>query len=367
MNQAASSRSRIGEVLSASAAETTARRLIPPGPALPAAEMTAVVAELRESAATATDLVLDVMRLPTSQADPVRRRLAAGEILVVDRLSWARANIGAMSAMLDGPVTAALDRRASESFGKKAPSRAAARASGVELGGLLSYLSTRVLGQYEPFGTDAGRLLLVAPSITATAAKIGADQRDFRLWVALHEETHRVQFAVAPWLRGHLLGLLEQLVASMLGEESPAERLTGGLSGMREVFGPQGSGRLVDLIQNEVEKDLIDRITAVMSLLEGHADVVMDQVGPGVIPTVRQIRRSFDRRRAESTGLHGVLTKFLGLDAKLEQYRHGAAFVRGVLRQKGHEGLNRVWDDPALLPDLDEIARPRDWVHRVHG
>ena len=112
---------------------------------------------------------------------------------------------------------------------------------------------------------------------------------------------------------------------------------------------------------------VLDRITAVMSLLEGHADVVMDGVGPAVIPSVNQIRRKFERRRKGASGLDRVLRRLLGFDAKLAQYRNGAAFVRGVMAEVGMDGFNKVWVSPENLPSLAEIGDPVTWVRRVHG
>jgi coenzyme F420 biosynthesis associated uncharacterized protein len=124
---------------------------------------------------------------------------------------------------------------------------------------------------------------------------------------------------------------------------------------------------VLDLVQSPEQKAIIDRVTAVMSLLEGHADVVMDGVGPEVVPTVATIREKFQRRRAGANSLDKTLRRLLGIEAKMRQYRDGAKFVDGVVDKVGMTGFNRVWESAETLPTLDEITDPIAWVRRVHG
>jgi coenzyme F420 biosynthesis associated uncharacterized protein len=186
--------------------------------------------------------------------------------------------------------------------------------------------------------------------------------------VCLHEETHRVQFTAVPWLRDHLrseIGLFldqAELDASAYVAmfREAVQRLGRSVRGEAELS-------LVDLMQSPEQRAVLDRLTAVMSLLEGHADFVMDGVGPAVIPTVDAIRSKFTSRRQSGNPLDQLLKKLLGLDAKLKQYKDGAAFVRRVVEQVGMEGFNRVWTGPNTLPTKNEIANPDAWVTRLHG
>lgn len=344
-------------------AAATARELLPAGPAMGRREREAVVADLRDAAHTSTDLVLDVMNLPAAAADEARAGLGRGRILVVDRVTWAQANAESMRAMLAGPLEAALAKRDSPlEIGEVARA-----GTGAELGAVLAFLGTRVLGQYDPFGDPNGRLLLVAPTIVSVQQRLEVPPADFRLWVALHEETHRVQFATAPWLRDVMTGAIGELAGGMLDTSGFGERFTGMLRQIPEVFGQGGSKAVMDVIQTPAERAVVDRLSGMMSLLEGHADVVMDEVGPSVIPSVRQIRRKFTARRQDNSGLQGLLKKLLGLEAKTRQYEDGAAFVRGVVLRVGHSGLNRVWESPEHLPSMEEIAEPQRWIDRVHS
>ena len=186
--------------------------------------------------------------------------------------------------------------------------------------------------------------------------------------MCLHEETHRVQFTAVPWMRDHIHGEIANLVDSV--EVDPAKlagMLGEGVKRLGDLVRGNDDVSLLDLVQTPEQKEVVDRITGVMSLLEGHADVVMDGVGPGVIPSVAQIRARFNERRKGAGTLDKVLRRLLGLDAKMAQYRNGAAFVRGVMDQVGMEGFNKVWVEPANLPSKAEIGDPAAWVRRVHG
>jgi coenzyme F420 biosynthesis associated uncharacterized protein len=239
-----------------------------------------------------------------------------------------------------------------------------------------------VLGQFDPFsrpapGTDdgdssgrPGRLLLVAPNVFRLEHELRLDGRDFRLWVALHEQTHALQFAAAPWLEAHLRGRLGALLAGLADPDGPltgdgARAVAAGLArAVRRRDGAAGP----EILLPPDERKVFDEVGAVMALLEGHADVAMDAVGRTVVPSLRQIRARFDRRRSTDRGTADrVLRRVLGMDLKLAQYRDGAAFVRRVRRRVGRDGLNAVWTEPAHLPTAAEIRDPAAWVRRIHG
>ncbi len=347
------------DILDLALLERSVRELVPGGPVLPKKETAEVVDQLREAADTSIDLVLDVMRLDPAEADAVRARAAAGTVLVVDRLGWAKATGQSLTAMVGAALPE--DVRAAMEAGR-IPNT-------LEMAAVLSVLSTRVLGQFDPFGggphpEGAGRLLLVAPSIAQAEATMSVTPRDFRLWVALHESTHRIQFAAAPWLRDHL----SSLVAELLGDDPSFSGLTGLkpiILSIPEIV--RGEAQLVDVVTGPEKKGILDQVMALMSLLEGHADVVMDAVGPSVIPDLARIRERFEARRDDGIGPGGAIGRLLGMDSKLRQYREGARFVRAVVRRIGHEGLAAVFTSPDNLPTFAEIDRPDDWIARVHG
>jgi coenzyme F420 biosynthesis associated uncharacterized protein len=338
-------------------AARTAARVGRPGPVVTPDEAAAIVGNLRSSALASTGHVRRVTGLDAPAGDGV---------LVVDRAGWSRANITAFRTLL-GPVVA-------ETYEKRGrpPSagigQVGARVTGAEVGALLGVLSSRVLGQYDAFATP-GRLLLVAPTIVAVERELDVPPDDFRLWVCLHEETHRVQFTATPWLADHILGEVRALVGDLMLEPSQlADRLAAVARGLPDLLRGNGSGApILDALQTPSQRERLAAVTAVMSLLEGHADVVMDDVGPDVVPSVAVIRRRFSRRRAGRGTVDQVLRRLLGLDAKARQYADGARFVRAVVERVGMDGFNQVWREPDALPKAVEIADPAAWVRRVHG
>lgn len=357
-------------------AVATAIRLARPGPEVTRDEARAIVAELRRHAKASEEHVRAYTRMIPEGHEP-----ADTPVLVVDRAGWVRANVAGFRELLL-PLFEKMRERRTGGAGSAVFGAVGGKVTGVELGMLLSFMSSRVLGQYETFAPPTrdlpsaadggGRLLLVAPNIVHVERELDVNPHDFRLWVALHEETHRTQFTGVPWLRDHLQGEIQSFLAETeVDPMTVVERLreaAQSLTGSRPEGEEQETGRsIVELVQTPGQREVLSRLTAVMSLLEGHADYVMDGVGPQVVPSVAEIREKFQQRRASGAGrLDQALRKLLGLDAKLRQYRDGERFVRAVVEQVGMDGFNRVWTSPNTLPTKAEIAAPADWVARVH-
>ncbi|WP_229052283.1 zinc-dependent metalloprotease [Aeromicrobium sp. Leaf350] len=331
-------------------ARATGARLSRPGPDVSPAEAAEVVEELRVAAARA--------QLPVREFTGLSAPTDATPVLVVDRPRWIEANLGSFSELL-GPTLEKLDARTNAMT-----RRVGGAVSGAELGAVLALVSSRVLGQFDPFwtgpGGEPGRLLLVAPNIVQIERKLGVVPSDFRLWVCLHEETHRVQFTANPWLRDHLRSIVQEFLDQTDADAVSriAEQLGKALRGEVELS-------FQELFQSDEQRALVARATGVMSLLEGHADVVMDGVGPEVVPTVATIRRRFSQRRESAGPLDRILRKVLGMEGKLRQYQEGAAFVRAVVDAVGMEGFNDVWTSAETLPSHAEVLDPTLWLARV--
>lgn len=366
-------------------AAKTAANLAPAGPDLSGSEISAAVENMRLMAERSVPHVHEISQLEAA------RDLRDSEVLIVDRASWAKANTQSFSVMMD-PVLRALAAKAAESAkGSQLGSPGAtvsATVTGAQLGGVLAFLSSKVLGQYDPFAALApsasgghqasgGRLLLVAPNIITTERELKVDPADFRLWVCLHEQTHRVQFAAAPWLRHHMLGEIEKLGSLLVGDsenlgerllqsakELGANRVHGAIG--KSVEGPEpGRGSVLDLLQDPAQKAALSHLTAVMSLLEGHANVVMDGVDQRIVPTVRTIRQRFNNRGRDRGIVEKFIRKLMGLDAKMRQYSDGAKFVREAVAIAGMDGFNNVWNQAENLPTEEEIHNARLWVERM--
>ncbi len=339
----------------------TARRLVSPGPQTTREEAAAVVRELHEAAAVAVGHVQGFTGLSPAAGGPVP------EVAVVDRPGWVDANASGMAALLD-PLMAALAEK-QETRPSPLVTAIGSRATGVQAGGILAFLSSRVLGQYEVFGTG-GRLLLVAPNIVDVERRLGVDPTDFRLWVCLHESTHQLQFTAVPGLKGHLEGQIAEFVdAADLSPEALRDRLGDVLRSLGDALrGGEGeSDGLLALIRDPRQRAVLDRVTAVMSLVEGHAEYVMDGVGPDVVPSVQTLRKRFAQRRKGRGPFDRVVRRLLGLEQKMKQYAEGHAFVAGVVERVGMEGFNREWSGPETLPRIEEISAPERWVERVLG
>ncbi len=343
-------------------AVSAAARIAGQGPVVSRAEGAEAVAELREGADRSTPLVREFTGL--------HAQAGTAPVLVVDRRGWIQANADGFKQVI-APVVEKLQERRPSTGGLT--DAIGSRVTGLEVGTLFGFLAGKVLGQFDPFyadpdTVDVGRLLLVAPNIVQAERELEADASDFRLWVCLHEETHRVQFTAVPWMRDHLQEQIHTLVAGVDVDPSKVAAVLGdGLKRAGDLVRGRGEGSLLDLFATPEQRVVIDHVTGVMSLLEGHADVVMDGVGPEVIPSVEQIRTRFNQRRKGAGSLDRLFRRLMGLDAKMAQYRNGAAFVRGVIDHVGMDGFNKVWVEPAHLPSKDEIGDPTAWVRRVHG
>ncbi|HEX7355760.1 MAG TPA: zinc-dependent metalloprotease [Mycobacteriales bacterium] len=343
-------------------AAATAGRLVAPGPTLSVEDAADVVRDLRS---LALDALGHVSAFTGLTPDPALRT----STVVVDRGRWAAQNVAGLQTVLGPLVAKALAAR--EGSGPNPVVTAVGRkVTAVEVGTVLSFLASKVLGQYEVFLPPAdgdGRLSLVAPNIVQVERALAVDPRDFRMWVALHEQTHHLQFTAVPWLRPHLLALVDRLAGTT--DLDPGRLLARLRSAVREIRdGADRPGGVLTLLQTPEQRAVVADAQALMTVLEGHADFVMDAVGPAVVPSVALIRSRFEqRRRRAGSPVQVVLRKLLGLDAKLAQYRVGGAFFRTVHAEGGAEAVAAVFADPAHLPTSAELTEPATWLRRVAG
>lgn len=331
-------------------AARTGSAVVRPGPRTTRYSAEQVVAELAQASVRAEGPVREVSLLADDRPVP--------EATVVDRRGWIHAAAGSMR-----DLTGATDDELGRFAGKPA---------GVQAGAMLAFLSTAILGQYDPFSGPNGTLLLVAPNILGVERALGVSPSDFRLWVCLHEVTHRVQFSSAPWLAGYMKQNVDTLGA--VGDEPFNEVVTRLAEQVRrrragEVDDDPADRGVLGLLratQPPPQREALDRLLMLGTLLEGHADHVMDAVGPAVIPSVAQIRQAFDQRRHRPANpVQRLLRALLGVDAKIAQYVRGKAFVDEVVGKVGMQRFNTVWNDAETLPRPDEITTPQRWIDRV--
>ena len=286
---------------------------------------------------------------------------------VVDRQGWARANANVFRDLVGHLEAATLSGR-SRSPGAGVAMMANRFLATRQVGFLLGYLGTRVLGQYDIALLSAeeapGRLLFVEENIRATARSLGIPISDFRTWIALHEATHAFELETHPWLRPYLRERLERQISGFLGE---AREIQAG--GIRQLItrwrAAASEGSLAGFMSPE-QRGLLRETQLVMSLMEGFSDWVMDEVGEQVLPDVAGIRERFEgRRRQRRRGIDRIIARLTGLDLKMEQYRRGERFVAGVFEAGGDAAIGHLWDGPASLPTDAEMDEPRRWVQRI--
>ena len=285
--------------------------------------------------------------------------------MVVDRAGWVRANLSSFQRLLE-PALEQLDSSA-----LRGPLAGAARgATGAQLGLVLGWMATRVLGQYDLLlaeGEGTGGLVsYVGPNIVALERRHGFPARQFRLWIALHEVTHRCQFTGVPWLRGHFLSMVEEAMSGMAPDPRRfAEALRRAAAAVRAGQNPLQEAGMLGLVAPPEQLAVIGRIQAMMSFLEGHGDITMDRAGADAVPDAAWFSRVLRERRRRASLPARLLQQLVGLEAKLRQYEQGERFIRSVEATGGPELLSRVWEGPEMLPTMDEIRHPETWVMRA--
>ena len=352
------------------AAVRLARLAVPAGPRVPTATRRATVALLHRSIVGATPWAGRITGLP----DAARHAAATAEVLVVDRpglmtasAAWLRGLMGDIAAPDVGRGTRAL--------------------ATAHVGAVLGYMSTRLLGQVlPPLGVSAGtrpgaRLLLVAPNVLAIRQRLDLDVLDLPAWITLHEATHLIQLSAAPWLAEHLVAQLGAVVRGLVdasrrtacGGAERCARLARAAAHARSADGrpSEPAALLLGGLLEPSERAALARVVALLTLLEGHAEAVLDAVDPSRMPSVHRLRDVLARTRSDAGGVGpgsgsgSLLHHMIGMEAKEAQYADGAAFVRAVVARVGHAGLNAVWAAPDHLPRPGELARPDQWIERL--
>jgi coenzyme F420 biosynthesis associated uncharacterized protein len=316
-----------------------------------AAAMTRVVPALEEALGTPLPGIVD-------------------RVAVVDRAGWVEANLVTFAELFGKLEGGLVDQLVPQGAGLAKASMALANrwVTTRQLGFLLGFMGQRVLGQYDlallSAEAEPGQLLFVEENIRATAASLGVDVAPFRTWIALHETTHAFEFEAHPWLRPYLAERLERQLSAFTRSTSSlggdAARAVG-----RALRG--GDGHWLERLMSDEQRALFRETQAVMSLLEGFGDFVMDAVGRDLVPGVETISARFHARRASRTPMERAILRVTGLDLKMEQYARGERFVAGIERIGGPVALRRLWEGPETLPRDDELDHPERWARRVLG
>lgn len=333
----------------------TGRTLAGPGPKVDAIERTALRAELAGAVTEAEGLVESFTGLAL---EGFRSRA-----WVMGRGDWIRQNLKGLQGLLEPLAERLLERRPDVAADRSTWSR---KALGVQVGGVLGYVARRVLGQFDVFlpPDDEGLIYFVGPNVVEVERRFGLHPREFRIWIAIHEVTHRLQFSKAPWLRSEISGMVDGYLQTVsLDAKEVFEQLARAAEELRPGSHDTGPGGVFRLLTPE-QRPMFERTQAMMSLLEGHASFVMNRVAADVVEDLPALRGALARRRAVS-GWEHRLQRAIGFDQKVAQYDAGERFVEAVVDRIGMSGFNLVWEGPANLPRPEEVADPELWIARV--
>jgi len=308
-----------------------------------------------------------LLRIEPTVADEIGSDLpAALEIpAVVDRLQWVDLNLATFRVLFDRIERILLEATDGPDTAGRAMSRWVNRTVGnQQLGFMLAFLGRKVLGQYDvsllAAGPTRGRLHFVEPNIVASAATMRIPRDEFRTFIALHEATHAFEFEAHPWLRPYFADLVGRTIEQLAAESGGLmERIRGALGG--------GEGHWLERIMTPGQRETFSRTQALMSLLEGYSNHVMNAAGARILPNFVAIHDRFERRGERRGAVERAIMRLTGLDLKMEQYAAGERFADAVITQRDRTFLNRVWTGPEMLPSLDEIRNPTGWIARIEG
>ncbi len=292
-----------------------------------------------------------------------RLRSADGtaRVQLIDRAAWIRANVASFRTLLTPVMQQWQHAAGSTPF--------AGGFAGAQVGAVLGWMSTRVLGQYDLLvGSDAAddAVYLVGPNLASLEQRFGFDPYEFRTWVLVHELTHRAQFTGVPWMRAHFTGLLEQgLEAADPSPGALAEGLRAALRERRDAGQQVRDGGVATLLASPEQKAVMARIGGLMSLLEGHGDVTMTRAAGSLVPHAERFERVLRERRRAASPLNRLLMRLVGIEAKLEQYAAGRRFIAAIEATRGERAVDRCWAGPDELPTLAEIRAPQEWLART--
>lgn len=348
-------------------ASAVARRMVGNSPLATPELLDRLQRDLDSAVPRSEDLVAAASGIP--RPSPVRWSL-------VGRAQWAEANIGSMEKMikpLADKVGPRLDGLPHVRFAQRT-------LLSVQMGVLLGYISRRVLGQYDLLVPDeeasarvrrrhptgGAPLYFVGVNMVETQRKLGFVPEEFALWVALHEVTHRFQFAGVPWLKDRFFGLVQSYLSSMdVDGRALSKRISTAVKRLASRELPPEERNPVYLLSSDEQRVWLDQIQALMAVVEGHGNYVMDSIGAQVIPSFQRMRSLFEGRRKQASAVQRVINNVLGLEMKLRQYEIGQEFLERVVAREGQAVLKHMWAEPSHLPTMQELRSPELWLTRV--
>lgn len=293
---------------------------------------------------------------------------------VFDQKDWIDANIVSFKFLFD-PISERYvrmleDLEAQQGVRSGRGARRFARTIlSAQVGVIMGYLSRNVLGQFDlslPEPEKGGKLYVVEPNVLRIQRELGMDGVDFRMWITLHEVTHSFEFHCNPWLRPYMMSSMQDYLNSIDWKGMARPDF---FRKIRDRDVSEGdalkAGGLISIIATPEQRAILARIQAVMSVLEGYSNHVMDQVGMLLLPSYDEMKSRFDRRRESKSAAEKLFQRLIGINLKMQQYKIGQKFVDAVVEAEGIDFLNHVWERPDRMPTLDEIFNPQSWIDRT--
>jgi coenzyme F420 biosynthesis associated uncharacterized protein len=286
---------------------------------------------------------------------------------VFDRREWLEANFSAFQLLLEPVEEIYRDAQGTGTLGALF-SMVNRQVIGTQLGVLLGFLARRVLGQYDmsllsPDPAVRGALYFVEPNIANIQSLLGVSDEEFRLWIALHETSHVFEFEAFPWVRSHFQGLMREFLGQVSDQISSFSDLANVVERIR-VGRAQGK-HWIELMLTPAQQQSFDKLQALMSLVEGYSNHIMNAIGRDLLPHFEQIEQQVEQRKINRPLFEEVFNRLTGMDLKLAQYQQGEQFIDAIVAQRGVDFANRVWERPENLPSMDEIRNPERWIARI--
>jgi len=295
---------------------------------------------------------------------------AENRVYVFDRREWLDANLQSFERLFE-PIERLYLRNRGSSAVAGVLSELNSKFIGAQIGVLLGVLARRVLGQYDlsllsPEPSVGGALYYVEPNISRVQRQLGLNDEDFRLWIALHETTHAFEFEAYPWVRQHFNGLIQQYFDQLNTQlESLGSNLAQLIARVLQRGASGGKEHWIELMLTPQQRALFEQLQAIMSLVEGYSNHIMNAIGRRLLPTFDQIEQRVESRQRNRTLFEQVFNRVTGMDLKLAQYQQGEAFVNAVVNARGIAFAARVWERAEHLPTLAEIRNPQQWIERM--
>lgn len=288
------------------------------------------------------------------------------------RTEWIDANIANFEKLFN-PIEEIYRRvQTSTSLGTMLMGELSQGLLSTQMGVLLGYLARRVLGQYdlsllgkEP--VSAGRLYFVEPNISGVQSELGLDPDDFRLWIALHETTHAYEFEAYPWVREYFNTLLEEYFGLLSNDLLEFGNGMGGVRGiMDRLRANMNTGEnWIEAVMSKEQRALFVKLQALMSIIEGYSNYIMNAVGERLLPSYATIKERVEQRATNRSQIEKLFIRITGLALKMEQYRLGETFINRIVALRGIETANRIWEGPDYVPTLEELRNPESWLERI--